>query len=83
MDENIIINYDELRVGDEILVTSGGRFRYYRILREPRKNSLGKWSGVRVSTNMHTSEVTLYSGTPYERGKESMMYMNALTDIIM
>jgi len=40
MDTNRIIKIEELEVGDEIIVPSGGKFRYFKILRGPSINPI-------------------------------------------
>lgn len=53
------IELKDLQVGDEILVASASKLRYYRILRLPKERidkktgkSLGSYKAVRVSANM-------------------------------
>lgn len=66
MDENRIVNCEELRIGDEIIVPSNSYLRYYRVLREPRLTAK-KRTAVRCSTNMKREEVIRGQGTRWER----------------
>lgn len=75
MDTNRIITIEELKVGDEILVPSNSHLRYYRVLREPKKNSkTNKWSGVQCSTYAEENRVVHNAGTKYKRVRIYTIY---------
>jgi hypothetical protein len=38
MNTNRIIKIEELEIGDEIIVPSNGKLRYFRVLRKPKAN---------------------------------------------
>lgn len=62
------ITIEELRKGDEILVTSGGRFKYLRLLREPAKNAkTGLWKSIQCLTKCEivTHSYQGYGGKTY------------------
>ena len=93
-----IIKIEELEIGDEIIVPSNGHLRYYKVLRKPKMTSkttkyskgalINKWSGVRCSTNMITTEgkrtwrkpphdvynIYTYICTPDNHNTEKMVY---------
>ena len=49
----LIIDASQLKKGDEILVSAGGTFRYYKLLDEPRMNPKTKRiSRIKCSTKM-------------------------------
>jgi hypothetical protein len=75
MDTNRIIKIEELEIGDEIIVSSNGHLRYYKVCRLPKKSAKSsKWSGVKCSTKMDREERVLYQGTSYMRTKVFYRY---------
>jgi len=71
MDTNKIIKIEELEIGDEILTTSNGGFRYFRVLRKPMINKkTNRYVAVRCSTNIVIDHLTRNWGQPREYEKE-------------
>ena len=61
MDTNRIIKIEELEVGDEIIVPSNGKLRYWKLLRKPTINpKTGRQRAVKCSTNL-TREVRTFN----------------------
>ena len=53
----MLIHVEDLKKGDEVLVTSNGRFRYLKLLRDMKINpKTGKYSVVKCSTRMDLVE---------------------------
>lgn len=75
--ENTIIELEDLRVGDEILIACQSHMKYLRVLDQPRLSATKKhWStgqplykSVRCSTrqDVMTNTYTGHNGTPYTR----------------
>lgn len=58
MDTNRIIKIEQLEEGDEIITPSGGKLKYYRVIRKPKLNTkTSKWSGTRCSMKLDTCQI--------------------------